>query len=491
MPILEMYKRHLADYDLKTVEEISGAPAALVRRLAEDIWKTTKAGHPVAIHIGEGINHYFHATLHNRATYLPMMLDRQHRQARRRRLHLGRQLQGGAAAGLAVERAGGRLLHRTKTRSTPSWTRRRGSPTSTCATSNDGEDPSYWACGERVADRRNPRGAARSSPARPTCPPRPKPSGTTTPTSSTRRSGSTTSSSTCFPRIDMIVDQQIEWTGVGRVRRRGAAGQLVGRVPGPGDAAPRARTRSSRSGRGGSSRFTTRVDDGEVFAGVARALAEQTGDRRFADYFKFITEKKATGLPSARLGQLHDDPRHRWAVPGRQLHGRRVRRRAGGGPDALPDLSARAVLGADPRLDPLLHRQRPAGQLLRHARGDRIRREPGRASRGGRGHALPAQRDRLHQPVTSGPRTTAFRATRPIPTCARSATSSCPGPRSSRRSIRSGTGLSASSARRPRAGTRRTPRGPRSIGTGSGATTSATRTAPTSGRRAWPTARSR
>jgi nitrate reductase alpha subunit len=28
----------------------------------------------VAIHIGEGINHYFHATLHNRACYLPVML---------------------------------------------------------------------------------------------------------------------------------------------------------------------------------------------------------------------------------------------------------------------------------------------------------------------------------------------------------------------------------------------------------------------------------
>ena len=40
----------------------------------KDIWETTEAGHPVAIHIGEGINHYFHATLHNRATYLPLML---------------------------------------------------------------------------------------------------------------------------------------------------------------------------------------------------------------------------------------------------------------------------------------------------------------------------------------------------------------------------------------------------------------------------------
>src|SRR5262249_9697414 len=63
LPVLEMYKRHLADYDLKTVEEMSGAPGALVRRLAEDIWTTTKGGGPVAVHIGEGINHYFHATL--------------------------------------------------------------------------------------------------------------------------------------------------------------------------------------------------------------------------------------------------------------------------------------------------------------------------------------------------------------------------------------------------------------------------------------------
>jgi nitrate reductase alpha subunit len=74
MPVMEMYKRHLADYDEKTVAEISGAPAHLVRRLAEDIWQTTEAGHPVAIHIGEGVNHYFHATLHNRATYLPLLL---------------------------------------------------------------------------------------------------------------------------------------------------------------------------------------------------------------------------------------------------------------------------------------------------------------------------------------------------------------------------------------------------------------------------------
>ena len=53
MTVLAMYKRHLRDYDPETAEEISGAPADLIRRLAEDIWKTTEAGHPVAIHIGE------------------------------------------------------------------------------------------------------------------------------------------------------------------------------------------------------------------------------------------------------------------------------------------------------------------------------------------------------------------------------------------------------------------------------------------------------
>lgn len=70
MTIWEMYKINLRDYDLDTASEICGAPKELIERLARDI-ATIK---PVAIHIGEGINHWFHATLHNRATYLPLML---------------------------------------------------------------------------------------------------------------------------------------------------------------------------------------------------------------------------------------------------------------------------------------------------------------------------------------------------------------------------------------------------------------------------------
>jgi len=70
LTIWEAYKDHLVDYDLDTVHEITGTPIELIERLANDI-ATIK---PVAIHTGEGINHWFHATLHNRATYLPLML---------------------------------------------------------------------------------------------------------------------------------------------------------------------------------------------------------------------------------------------------------------------------------------------------------------------------------------------------------------------------------------------------------------------------------
>ena len=70
MTLWEMYKIYLRDYDLDTTSEICGAPKELIERLARDI-ATIK---PVAIHTGEGINHWFHATLHNRATYLPLML---------------------------------------------------------------------------------------------------------------------------------------------------------------------------------------------------------------------------------------------------------------------------------------------------------------------------------------------------------------------------------------------------------------------------------
>ena len=70
LTLWEAYRDHLQDYDIDTTVEITGTPKHLIERLANDI-ATIK---PVSIHTGEGINHWFHATLHNRATYLPLML---------------------------------------------------------------------------------------------------------------------------------------------------------------------------------------------------------------------------------------------------------------------------------------------------------------------------------------------------------------------------------------------------------------------------------
>ncbi len=64
-----LYKLHLRDYDLDTVVDITAAPKDLIEQLAEDLY-TMK---PAAIHQGEGINHWFHATEMNRAAYLPIM----------------------------------------------------------------------------------------------------------------------------------------------------------------------------------------------------------------------------------------------------------------------------------------------------------------------------------------------------------------------------------------------------------------------------------
>jgi nitrate reductase alpha subunit len=290
MPIFTMYKRHLADYDLKTVEEISGAPSALVRRLAEDIWQTTKAGQPVAIHIGEGINHYFHATLHNRATYLPMLLTGNigkhgagvHTWAGN---YKGALLQASSWSGPGVgsytaEDPFHPVLDE-KARITHEHLRH----------TNDGEDPSYWACGEKIlaAETREGRKVFTGKTHLPT------------PTKALWYNNANFLNQAKWiynivvnnlPRMDLIVDQQIEWTGSAEyadvVLPVNSWVEFQDLEMGASCSNP-----FLQVWKGGIKPVYDSRDDGEVFAGVARALADRTGDRRFADYFKFITEKKA------------------------------------------------------------------------------------------------------------------------------------------------------------------------------------------------------
>jgi nitrate reductase alpha subunit len=291
MPVLEMYKRHLKDYDEKTVEEISGAAAHLVRRLAEDIWKTTEAGHPVAIHVGEGINHYFHATLHNRATYLPLMLTGNigihgagsHTWAGN---YKGALLQASPWSGPGV----GSFIHEDPFKPVLDETAR--ITHENLRELHDGEDPSYWACGERTLTVKLPNGAERCFTGKSHMP---------TPTKVIWYNNANFLNQSkwiynlivnVLPKVDMIIDQQIEWTGSAEyadvVLPVNSWVEIQDYEAGASCSNP-----FLQVWKGGIKPVHDTIDDGMVFAKVADALAKQTGDKRFSDYFKFITEGKA------------------------------------------------------------------------------------------------------------------------------------------------------------------------------------------------------
>jgi nitrate reductase alpha subunit len=290
MPIFAMYKLHLTDYDLKTVEEISGAKPELVRRLAEDIWQTTKAGQPVSIHLGEGVNHYFHATLHNRATYLPLLLTG----------NIGKH---GAGVYTWAGNYKGALLQASSWSGPGVGSYTHEDPFAPVLDEkvrinkehlrhlSDGEDPSYWACGEKVL-------AAKIGENRKLF------TGRThlpTPTKALWYNNANFLNQAkwiyniivnVLPKVDLIVDQQIEWTGSAEysdvVLPVNSWVEFEDYECGASCSNP-----FLQVWKGGIAPVHDSRDDGEVFAGVARALAARTGDKRFADYFKFITDKKA------------------------------------------------------------------------------------------------------------------------------------------------------------------------------------------------------
>ncbi len=290
MPIFEMYKRHLKDYDLKTVEEISGAPADKVEQLAKDLWEVTQAGLPAAIHIGEGINHYFHATLHNRATYLPMILLGQIGRHGAGVYTWAGNYKGGLFQGSAWTGPGAGTYAKEdpfnpvldeKARLTKANTR-------ACA---DVEDPSYWANGETILAIDTPEGRKVFT-------------GNThmpTPTKALWYNNANFLNQAkwiyniivnVLPKVDMIVDQQIEWTASAEYADvvlpvnswvEFTDYECVVSCSNP----------FLQIWKGGIEPLYDTKDDAEVFAGVAAKLAEITGDKRFRDYWKFIYEKKS------------------------------------------------------------------------------------------------------------------------------------------------------------------------------------------------------
>lgn len=291
MPIYEMYLRHLKDYDTKTVEEISGAKAELVERLARDIWENTKAGHPVSIHHGEGVNHYFHATLHNRACFLPMMLTG----------NIGKH---GAGVYTWAGNYKGALFQASKWSGPGVGSYSHENPFAPVLEENLrlthehlhnytlGEDVAFWGHGEKVlvVDTNEGRKCFTGKTHMPT------------PTKLMWYNNANLLNQAkwvynlivnVLPKIDMIVDQQVEWTGSAEysdiVLPANSWVEFQDLEIGGSCSNPFIQV----WGGNGIKPVHDSKDDAEIFAGVGQAMTKITGDRRFADYWKFITEKKS------------------------------------------------------------------------------------------------------------------------------------------------------------------------------------------------------
>ena len=292
MPVYEMYRRHLADYDMQTVQEISGADPKLVERLARDIWETTQAGGPVAIHHGEGTNHYFHATLHNRACWLPMMLTG----------NIGKH---GAGVFTWAGNYKGALFQGSPWTGPGAGTYSHEDPFNPVLDENHrlthedlrktvlGEDVAFWGHGDRPLIVRTPQEGRKVFTGKTHMP---------SPTKLMWYSNANLINQAkwvyelivnVFPKIDMIVDQQVEWTGSAEYADVILPAnswvefedlELGGSCSNP--------FLQAWGGDGIKPLYDSK-DDAEIFAGTSRALSRITGDRRFADYWKFITEKKA------------------------------------------------------------------------------------------------------------------------------------------------------------------------------------------------------
>lgn len=278
---LSLYREHLADYDLDTVAEITHAPKDLIQRLVDDL-ATIK---PAAFHVGEGVNHYFHATLHNRATYFVAMLTG----------NIG--IPGSGVSTWAGNYKGG-IFHAAPWHGPGVGGYVNEDPFNplldpaaryTAKTSGhrlEGEDVAYWGMGDTPLVVNLPKGGRRVF------------TGTThlpRPTKVIWYNNANLINQAKWayhliqnvnPKVDLIVDQQIEWTGSAEFADvilpanswlEMQTNEMTGSCSNP----------FLQVWKGGIDPLHDTRDDLAIFAGVANALADITGDHRFADYFKF------------------------------------------------------------------------------------------------------------------------------------------------------------------------------------------------------------
>ena len=288
LTLWEAYRDHLKDYDLKTVEEISGAPQALVRQLADDV-ATLK---PVAIHSGEGVHHYFHATLHNRATFLVLLLTG----------NVGKP--GAGAFGWAGNYKA--ALFQSTPESGPGfkgWVAEdpfhpnldpnaAGKDIKAHAFTKD-EEPAYWDHGDVALIVDTPRDGRRNFTGKSHMPTPTKVIWTTNVNLINNAKWAYGVIFNVNPKVDMIVTQDIEMT---------ASCEYSDFVL-PANSWPEFQalevTASCSNpflqiwGRTGIKPLYDTLDDVTMYARFAAKMTEVTGDKRFADYWKFAIEGRA------------------------------------------------------------------------------------------------------------------------------------------------------------------------------------------------------
>jgi nitrate reductase / nitrite oxidoreductase, alpha subunit len=291
---LNLYREHLADYDLDTVVDITGSPPDLLEQLLEDV-ATIR---PMSIQVGEGVNHYFHATLHNRATYLVSMLTGQ----------IG--VPGSGVSTWAGNYKGG-IFHAAPWFGPGVGGYVNEDPFNPLTSEEDtydfdnthhyihGEETSYWGYGDRPLIVDTPSEGRKVFTGRTHMP---------TPTKVLWYNNANLINQAKWayhlikhtnPKVDMIVDQQIEWTGSAEFADIVLPAnswlefetlEMAGSCSNP----------FLQLWQGGIRPLYDSRDDVAIFAGVARALSDVTGEPRFADFYKFASE----GRPEVYLDRV-------------------------------------------------------------------------------------------------------------------------------------------------------------------------------------------
>lgn len=291
---LNLYREHLSDYDLDTVVDITGSPRDLLERLLEDV-ATIR---PMSIQVGEGVNHYFHATLHNRATYLVAMLTGQ----------IG--IPGAGVSTWAGNYKGG-IFHAAPWFGPGVGGYVNEDPFRPLLGEDDtygfddihhyihGEETSYWGYGDRPLVVDTPAEGRKMFTGITHMP---------TPTKVLWYNNANLINQAKWayhlirntnPKVDMIVDQQIEWTGSAEFADLILPAnswlefetiEMGGSCSNP----------FLQLWKGGIEPLYDSRDDVAIFAGVARALTNLTGEGRFADHFRYATE----GRPEVYLDRV-------------------------------------------------------------------------------------------------------------------------------------------------------------------------------------------